>query len=1673
MIDYDSNTANQLVNDAGGTVQYAGGANAVAYVQVGSSNAGTVSVSGATATLNYGGGSGSSSDSGQFTAGAGSTLDLGGPRTESTGATISGAGTVDVTGATTFNAASNLTSSGTFQVDGSLSAASGITVSTTNLTLNGYLNGPGSFAVSGPATLGNSSFLGTYGTAGTGVHLTVSGATSVPGYVYLSAGSELENNGTLTLSDGAYLYDYDSAGNSFVNDSGGTLSYPGSSGQTAYVGVTSPNAGLVKVTGGTLNYGGGSGSGSDTGQFTAAAGTTLDLGGTRTEQSGATISGAGTVDITGAVTFNAASNLTNTGTFQVDGSLSAASGITVNTTNLTLNGYLIGPGSFAVSGPATLGSSSFLGTYGAAGTAVHLTVSGATSVLGYVYLSAGSELENNGTLTLSDGAYLYDYDGGGNSFVNDSGGTLSYPGGSGQTAYVGVTSPNAGLVKVTGGTLNYGGGSGSGSDTGQFSAGAGSTLDLGGTRAESTGATVSGAGTVDITGAVTFNAASNLTNTGTFQVDGSLSAASGITVNTTNLTLNGSLVGPGSFAVSGSATLTNPGLGSYPTSGTGVHLTVSGSTSVTGTAYLQEGSTLENSGTLTMADSSNLADYDGLGNQFVNDTLGTITHNGAAGGSSTISVTFNNQGTLQSVKGTLNAQGLSNLSSGTLTGGTYDTEGGILGLPAGVTTNAANVILGASPSAINVAGTSTNALVGLLSNSGSLDVKRSLTDNSALTNTGTLTVEGGTFIAKPFTQTSGQTTVLTGATLESGSGSSNLTISGGTLTGNGQLLGNLTGAGKVVPTGSSGGPMTLTGTYKPTGTLSIPISGTTTAGVSYGQLSETGAATLGGTLALVTANGFTPPIGSTFTVLKATSITGSFSSITGTDLGDRSYSVSTNATSVVATVIPQPPTVSGVSPSIGAAGGGTSVTITGTRFVGVTGVSFGGNPATSYTVTDSGHITATAPAGTGTVDVTVTTAGGTSATSNADQYTYAPPPTVTGVSPSQGPASGGTSVTITGTGFTGASAVSFGSTAATSYSVTDSSHIAATAPAGTGTVDVTVTTVGGTSSTSSADQYTFVPAPTVSGVSPSSGPTGGTNSVTITGTGFTGASAVKFGGTAATGYSVTDDSHITATAPAGTGTVDVTVTTVGGTSATSSADQYTYVAAPTVSGVSPNTGSDAGGTSVTITGTGFTAASAVKFGATAASSVSVTDSSHITATSPAGTGTVDVTVTTPGGTSPTSSADQFTYVSSGGAPTVTNVNPSAGPITAGQVVTVQGTNFVTGATTVKFGTTAGTSVNVGSPTQLTVTAPAHAAGTVDVVVTTAQGSSATGAADKYTFAGKPTVTLLNPTGGAPAGGNTVVITGTNFTSGATVVFGTTPASPVTVNSATKITVTAPAHAAAAVDVKVTAAGGTSAVSAKDKYTYAGIPTVTSVSPSDGTTGGGETIVVKGTNFVSGAVVSFGSTPATSTTYNSATQLTAVAPAHAAGTVDVTVATVGGTSATSTKDTYAFGPATITSFAPTSGVTGSTVTITGTGFTAGTAVKFTGPSSTTLASPKVTFTSGTSIKAVVPNGAVTGPITVNNGQGDVASATNYKVTLSITGLSPTSGPVGTTVVISGVGFTVTSVVRFNGTQSVSVNHVSATEMDAVVPSGATTGSVTVQNTTAPIGKVTSPTPFTVG
>jgi hypothetical protein len=680
-----------------------------------------------------------------------------------------------------------------------------------------------------------------------------------------------------------------------------------------------------------------------------------------------------------------------------------------------------------------------------------------------------------------------------------------------------------------------------------------------------------------------------------------------------------------------------------------------------------------------------------------------------------------------------------------------------------------------------------------------------------------------------------------------------------------------------------------------------------------------------------------------------------------------------------------PPAISSVSPVSGPASGGTPVTIIGTDFTGATAVTFGSADAVGFTVDSTTQITAISPAGSGTVVLAITTPDGTSSTSGFDSFSYTPAPAVSSVSPASGPESGGTSVAITGNDLAGATDVDFGATAAAAFTVDSATQITATSPAGSGTVHVTVTTPGGTSAAGSDDSFAYFGQPAVSAVAPNAGPTAGGTSVIITGTNFGGASAVSFGLAAATSFTIDSSTQITATSPAGTGTVDVRVVTPGGTSATSGADNFSYLVAPTVTGVTPSTGPAAGGTAVTITGTDLTGATDVSFGGSAAI-FTVDSSTQISATSPAGSGTVDITVTTAGGTSATSPDDQFIFTPP---PTVTSVSPNSGSAVGGTSVTITGTGFA-GATAVSFGASAATTFTVDDSTHITATSPAGS-GTVDVIVTTSDGTSVTAGADHFSYVGTPTVTGVDPNAGPLAGGTSVIITGTGLSGASAVDFGSTAATSFIVDSATQITATSPAGSAGPVDVTVTTLGGTSGTSASDNFTYVAAPTVSSVTPSAGPTGGGTSVTITGTDLTGATAVSFGASAATTFTVDSATQITATSPAGSIGSVDVTLTAVGGTSSTSSADQFSYVAApTVTGVSPSGGpdAGGTSVTITGTDFTDATGVSF-------GSSPASTFNvdSATQITATSPSGSGTVQVTVTTDGGTSVTSSADQFTYS--------------------------------------------------------------------------------
>ncbi len=249
------------------------------------------------------------------------------------------------------------------------------------------------------------------------------------------------------------------------------------------------------------------------------------------------------------------------------------------------------------------------------------------------------------------------------------------------------------------------------------------------------------------------------------------------------------------------------------------------------------------------------------------------------------------------------------------------------------------------------------------------------------------------------------------------------------------------------------------------------------------------------------------------------------------------------------------------------------------------------------------------------------------------------------------------------------------------------------------------------------------------------------------------------------------------------------------------------------------------------------------------------------------------------------------------------------------------------------------------------------------------------------------------------------------------------------------------------------------------------PTITGFTPASGAAG--TSVVITGTNFYTSTAnpltVTFNGVAASSVTINSATQITAVAPTGVT-TGPIVVTSIGDAATSSTSFTVGGGTVTspaITGFTPTSGAVGASVTITGTALSGATAVSFNGAAAT------VTSNTDTQIVTTVPAGATTGAIKVTTAGGTATSSSVFSVTTTtaaptITSFTPTNGPVGTSVTITGTNLSGATAVTFGGV-SASITSDTATQIVAAVPTGAATGTISV---TTPGGTATSAGSFTV-
>lgn len=323
------------------------------------------------------------------------------------------------------------------------------------------------------------------------------------------------------------------------------------------------------------------------------------------------------------------------------------------------------------------------------------------------------------------------------------------------------------------------------------------------------------------------------------------------------------------------------------------------------------------------------------------------------------------------------------------------------------------------------------------------------------------------------------------------------------------------------------------------------------------------------------------------------------------------------------------------------------------------------------------------------------------------------------VTPSQGTIAGGTNITVSGSLFTAGAYLYINGNLATNIAVVDQTTITATTPAGygEGPVDVDVeilssyvTLVGG---------YTYRE-PRIDSVFPASGSIDGGEAITIQGDYFTVDATVSIAGTSALNVTVVDSQTITATTPAGwtPGPVDLEITVGSGTGYAASTCTYLE---PTILSVSPTSGPETGGTEIFINGTLFSPLSTVEFDANSATSVTFIDSNRISATTPAGFGTVDVTVTTPNSQALLSQV--FTYTTAP-PPQISNMTPQSGASNGGTAVTISGVDFLNGLS-VTLGNTPLDNPTVVNTTTITANVPALSPGIYSLFVTNPDGQSDT------------------------------------------------------------------------------------------------------------------------------------------------------------------------------------------------------------------------------------------------------------------------------------------------------------------------------------------------------------
>jgi hypothetical protein len=727
-------------------------------------------------------------------------------------------------------------------------------------------------------------------TIGTGDVLNILGVTYVDitgpsvvnnGSIILTSGNgfQFEGNITSTLSGTGSVQMNNSAVRFWGGNGTPTLNLQQPiTGQGSILGLALNNQSTITASGGTLNI--------------QPAGAGLNNTGTIRAQSGSTINliGANPFNNTGGTI-----NALNGSTILVAANITGGTITTAGTGHYTLAPPGAGAGLISLTNAGTFNVPSGAGLNWT-GT---ITNTGLFNLLGQIFTNGTVTLKGSGTVLMNSGQF----NGlNANSLVNQQ---LIHGSGS----FAAITLTNQATINADNSSAMLSISGSPTTNTSTLEASGGGTLELASVT-NNTGGNIqalNGSTVILASGFSGSGGTLSTSGTGTIQSqNGQLDGTLNIPTNTGTLEVNGfDLFTQGTIANNGTMSITSGCMiMNKPTTLTGTGtLTMSSTGCIFGAGLsFTNKSTIEGAGTIG---DSNPMPITNAGTIIANQSGGTLFITPNTTGFTNTGTLIVNPGSTLDITGNLN-----NLKKGVLTGGTYGV-GGVLDLQNSIVALAAPLTLAGSGAQIFDAFHGVNALASLTSNTGkgvlSVQTGQSLATAGNFANKAKLIVgAGSTFTAAgAFTQPSGTTTV--DGTLAAHTG---LTLSKGTIQGKGTIAATVTSNAVFVAGDSptTPGTLTISGTYtqNATGALDIPVTGAT-AGTQYGQMVVSNGVSLSGILNIKRKAGFVPAIGTSFTILRGSVVSGQFTTVNGAGINSAEhFAVNYSSNAVTLTVTSGP-----------------------------------------------------------------------------------------------------------------------------------------------------------------------------------------------------------------------------------------------------------------------------------------------------------------------------------------------------------------------------------------------------------------------------------------------------------------------------------------------------------------------------------------------------------------------------------------------------------------------------------------------------------------------------------------------------------------------------------------------------------------------------------------------